>query len=460
MLKSVDILLGLTVIMLALSMVVTVLTQFIIDLFNTRGRHLLHGLADLLQQIDPGIERNTATQITSSILTHPVIRSTMGRYGTTIHREEFTKLLMDIAAEAIPGNSSGKLDSMVTDRLKTTLKDNGIPNPLQTVDNVRSLALQLELSNPELANNTRQAVALMREANSKLVNKINGWFDQTIDRVADRFTATTRFVTVVCSFAVVGVTQLDTVALINRLSVDDELRSALVKKAYDLDAQSSAGETQGAKTASSSQPQTTSIQTAAKPPSGAPALAALSAAQPSDAGNKDKTKGESPAKTGASTQAPAEPRAPRQGASVPADPSPKQNGQALDKQPTGEAAQARWAALTDNDTKNIKQLLQLELITIPKDVDTWMCNWKTINLFGVFLSVVLLSLGAPFWYNALKELIRLRSTLAGKDDKQRLERQTTQTAAQPAAGASVGGSALLSSTSPLEPLKGERGILG
>ncbi len=48
---------------------------------------------------------------------------------------------------------------------------------------------------------------------------------------------------------------------------------------------------------------------------------------------------------------------------------------------------------------------------------------------GVLLPVFLLSLGAPFWYSALKNLLKLRGTLAGKDDSQREERQSTQQAA-------------------------------
>jgi hypothetical protein len=41
----------------------------------------------------------------------------------------------------------------------------------------------------------------------------------------------------------------------------------------------------------------------------------------------------------------------------------------------------------------------------------------------VLLSAVLLSFGAPFWYNALKNLLQLRSILAQKDDQQRSQRQ-------------------------------------
>jgi hypothetical protein len=44
----------------------------------------------------------------------------------------------------------------------------------------------------------------------------------------------------------------------------------------------------------------------------------------------------------------------------------------------------------------------------------------------VVLSILLLSLGGPFWYGALNRLLQLRSVLAQKDDAERLIRQTTQ----------------------------------
>jgi hypothetical protein len=42
------------------------------------------------------------------------------------------------------------------------------------------------------------------------------------------------------------------------------------------------------------------------------------------------------------------------------------------------------------------------------------------------LSISLLSLGAPFWYATLSNLIKLRSTMSQKDEAARAERQTTQ----------------------------------
>jgi hypothetical protein len=51
---------------------------------------------------------------------------------------------------------------------------------------------------------------------------------------------------------------------------------------------------------------------------------------------------------------------------------------------------------------------------------------------GLLLSWVLVSLGAPFWYDVLKNVMKLRSSLAQLDDKDREDRRADQT--QPPAG--------------------------
>ena len=40
------------------------------------------------------------------------------------------------------------------------------------------------------------------------------------------------------------------------------------------------------------------------------------------------------------------------------------------------------------------------------------------HLRGLILTVLLLSLGAPFWFDALKHLVSLRPTIAGKVDQE------------------------------------------
>ena len=66
------------------------------------------------------------------------------------------------------------------------------------------------------------------------------------------------------------------------------------------------------------------------------------------------------------------------------------------------------------------------LLTTARTRSQWMKRWGEINLVGVLVTSLLLSLGAPFWYNALGRLLQLRSVLAAKDDDQRNARQATK----------------------------------
>jgi hypothetical protein len=403
MLKSIDILIGLSVIMLVVSMAVTLITQAITNLLQSRGRHLRRGITDLLEQLHPGMTQAFASSIAEMVLMHPLIRVSQRQLGTVVHREELTKLLMQLAAHPEPttGNSSfrdpsspavtgslkeralealrkllresgiegpaktsgslkekilevlrkllrengiedpakekGPLREKSLEVLRKLLKENGIEDPAKTLENVRALALQLEKSNPELANNVRQNLAILHEASSQFVAKMNAGFDPIIDRVAERFTFSTRIVTFFSALLVAVALQLDTVSLVNRLAMDDTLRSALVQQALA-----------------------------------------------SQANGSQQDPGSNP----------------------------------------GAAKSKEYSAL----------LAKTGLISLPSNLGDWRTHWAEVNLSGVVISTLLLSLGAPFWYNALSNLLRLRSVLAKKDDEQRSERQSFQAPVNTPAG--------------------------
>src|SRR5215471_5098931 len=83
--------------MLALSMAVTMMTQFVTTALNSRGRHLRRGLADLLGQLDPRLRGKIATDVATAVLSHPLVSNTFGSLGSVVHRDEFIKLLMQLA---------------------------------------------------------------------------------------------------------------------------------------------------------------------------------------------------------------------------------------------------------------------------------------------------------------------------------------------------------------------------
>lgn len=101
--RSLDVLIGLAVIMLALGMAVTLITQFVTTVLNTRGRNLRRGLAGLLAQLDPKLTGDVARTVAKAVLTHPLVSTATGRLGTVVHREEFMKLLLaQVTAPATP----------------------------------------------------------------------------------------------------------------------------------------------------------------------------------------------------------------------------------------------------------------------------------------------------------------------------------------------------------------------
>lgn len=350
MLKSIDVLIGLVVVLLALSMAVTVITQTITTIVNSRGRHLRRGLIDLLHQIDPALAAgDLSAKIATHILEHPLVSASTlpfaagsgwrrlfggARLGNVIHREEFTKMVIGLAS----GDST--LDAAARDTLTQALSRNGISDPDTTLRAVRAIALQLEKSAPELSNAARQTAATLHAADSDFLAKIHAWFDQTMDRTSQRFTASTRVITFAGAFIVAFGLQVDTPLVFNRLQADDAFREALVKQAQQIDPQ--------------------------KP---------------------------------------------------------------------------------DEFDKNYRAMLsEAGVIKLPSVTDWGKCslssNGVDLSCFagrtfgGMLLTALLLSLGAPFWYSALGNLLQLRSLLAAKDDAQRKERQTETPPAGAAAPAS------------------------
>jgi hypothetical protein len=344
MLKTLDVLIGATTVVLLFSMAVTVITQAATNLFQRRGRHLKAGLADLLQQL--GIPtRQSAEDIADHVLRHPMISDGKGNLGTVVKREEFVDLLLNFAS----GEGISTLSEESKNTLLAVIQRNGIADPGAALKNIRALELQLEASDPQLATHVRQGLAIVHGAGSDLVAKIYGWYDHTIDRVSQRFTKYTHWVTIGISAVVVLTVQLDIIAVMDRLSIDDQFRNTVV----DISAKQYAGNT--------GTPQT--------------------------------------------------------------------------------------------DVRPYYDLLsKTGLLTLPTSAG-WTTQLKeTRKIPGMVLSVLLLSLGAPFWYSVLKDLLQLRSSAAQKDEAQRGQRDSGQ-----AAGTSTGSSD--PTTAAPAWLVGERGDL-
>jgi hypothetical protein len=235
---------------------------------------------------------------------------------------------MALAGESTGIDDAATLEKAAKDALVAALKNNGVSDPAAALRNIRTVAMQLERTAPELSHPARQAAAFLLVGENDLVAKVNGWFDQTMDRVSQRFTASTRVITFVGAFAVAFALQVDTPMLFNRLSADDVLRNKFVEGAQNLPA----------------------------PPTG------------------------------------------------------------------GGTAQTT----SDFDNKYRDFLAETGIISLPSGKNYFSGFEIPSKLIGMLITALLLSLGAPFWYGALNNLLQLRSVLAAKDDAQRNERQGDQ----------------------------------
>lgn len=367
MLKSIDILIGLSLVMLFVSMAVTLVTQALLSIRQTRGRHLLRGLADLVGHIDSALAGKHAEEIAKLILTSPLINGgkvgMWTRYGDVIHREELTRMLFSLATDEGKTTINTSSQESALAMLRKALEANGIADPEKTLEKVRMAGLRLEQSNPELASDVRQQIAFLQEASSQFLAKINHRFDQTIDRVSERFTFSARIWTLLAAALVAVILQLDAVALINRLAMDDAMRSAFVQQA----------------TSGVSQP-------AVSPTVGPASEVPKPSVKPID--------------------------------------SPSATGKKIPLETSGQV-------IADWEEKKSQQyylafLAKQGVITPPGTPQQWLDNWQHVNIPGVILTILLLSMGAPFWYSMLSKLLQLRSPLAAKDDVQRTVRQTLQ----------------------------------
>ncbi len=390
MLQALDVLIGFTLVMLILSMAVTMITQYISGtLFNMRGTALRQGIGRLLALMDEGLKLGDAQRITDHILRNPLIGGArLLRPGhdlaTVVHREELTRLILDFAIpddaekaaaqdvsgqHSLLGRARRALDFILTrghperavarrrerkaklrEALNTSLENNGIrgvKNAKATLTKVRTELIKLERTRPELSNSARLNMALLKHADSEYLSKFNSWFDQSVDRVSNLFTQRVWIVTAFVSLFLAFAIQLDSIDLMNRLSVNDELRNQLVAAALE---------------------------------------------EP-ESRNPERLK-------------------------------------------AGETPRTREQLIARINEAGYADLDRMGLVSLPDSPSAWLARWQAPTngapdrrmpmLIGILLTAAMLSLGGPFWYASLANLLKLRSVVARKEEVQREERQTTQ----------------------------------
>jgi hypothetical protein len=437
-----DVMIGFVFTMLVLSLAVTAMVQAVpVYLRNLKGAALQQGLIDLIVRIshDPATRTQIVGQgreLLGHLLRDPLLtpqrtgvmawlyaafwppyqRPPISRpRASVMHREEFVRLLLDFAGtDDRPDDLPGLAIARKQARLLIGVDHPAKPGE-QSADNraearallerVRSRIANLEGLHPDWSSSKRADQAMLEillfGPTQPFMSRLVGWYDQTIDRVEAAFTARVRNWTTAISFLLVLVLQLDSFNLLARLNADPVLREKVVESALTAMANDSVN--------------------------------------PAKLGGNDNTNSDTATTTGADQNVPAATTGDAQ-----ADkkrPTPSQNSQAI---ACANRALVKIEGKKDNeinftmsryaDCMGMSQATELRLVEWPKNFNDWLKKWREpetsplLRVLGMLLSLGLLSLGAPFWYEVLSNLIKLRSTIARKDEKARTERQTTQVA--------------------------------
>jgi hypothetical protein len=406
MLVYLDTLIGFSIVMLLISLLITILTQMVSALVNHRGSNLRWGLKTLFEHIDPGLYPRlaaNANRLAHEVLKHslisdswfsdlkavrwlldiPVLKQILGRFqlASAIRPTELTNILRQIAASpAQPGvlKDLAAADWAALQAEITALS--GAPNP--AADREMTQAAGVAASAVK-AIAGQAATPLLPDSVSAIrgtAGKLEAWFGSMMDRVAQKFTTYMRLWTVLFASAFAIATGLNSISLLSELYSDSALRGALAGAGQQA-AGAAGAVLQNAK---------------------APALTAALQQALQDA------------KVTGAPQLPGVVWTTAEGvqwiqANVPAE----QRAAVLSRFDANSAAALKVLQ------ESARNAAKTTAIASQAGFDILQCRWPAKPdaryLLGVLITAALLSLGAPFWFNALKSLANLRPILASKE---------------------------------------------
>lgn len=477
-LQHLDTVIALAVVMLGVSLLITVLTQFISSVLGSRGTNLRWAVTALIRTVHPQFEKQ-ATDIANKVLMHQIISDSSlpaffgkipmlrrWRLASAIRVEELIGIMEKLsdttapAAGIAPSSEQAMTQIVQAARLSLGPEIQAVSDQVsKVVDKIKTPAAN-PAPVPGAGAITIQVDKLLEKipslAESILKSDdIKSWFNSAMDRAAQRFALHMRLWTVIFAVVIAFALHLDTFRFLAQLSSDSELRASLV-------AGSDAMQKAAAQIIATGSKGITSERTAAK--GGQPSLTKHVPDVYAFAMKKviDKNSEEASRPVANETGLAKKTRE-NLAARLKALPLPKafrSRDDAVEWLKTNMKGDDRVdnlvsdyhvtvdSLLTTEEDKlldratNVRGILETAKFQLipdpyhkwdlapwwPAEIQSWhdssLWRWTNLHFWGVFFSAALLSLGAPFWFNALKTLSSLRPILASKQDKEQKQTAT------------------------------------
>ncbi len=441
MLDSLDTLIAFVLIMLVVSLLITIGVQVVAAVLNLRGLNLLNGLGNTFRIMAPDLVQDTS-ELARAILKGRVVSDSflpnwgifkLWRHATAIRPDEVFDGVHRIAiAKKAPddenlrqtaqsilvalGVDRGVLQATARQILSAQLSVSNvaanIKEVLDQIPDVRARQKVEGLANAAISKAGAIEAETIAAAEKGLVTaaasidtayrKFNYWTEICEERVQQWFTMHTRIITVVFAFVFAFWLQLDTVDIFKLVSSDKAVRDKLVAQAGAVEAQ----------TANMLADSSAMLQKAVKSwgeKQTDPALRdALNKIDIQSTDTRDVVHGKvtSALKTDALKGK-----------------TPVDNFDSI----VNDTVTKRLDKKAGDFSQVKADFEKTGFDLFPKtNRYRWGSHWSDgfgRHLTGMLFSVALLSLGAPFWYNALKNLTSLRSAVAQNISKEQEQEQ-------------------------------------
>jgi len=225
MLQHLDTAIGFSVVMLLLSLLLTTLVQIVITFSGLRGSNLYWGIHKLLRQVDSNLGGH-AKEIADVVLKHPAVTHLGRLRGIAIRREELLRILTEMgdrqsaAAQGLKPEAQTALSALVQKVVPGATE--------QEIARVQSVASALGNLMPAQTRAVRETVDRMLRETNKLSAEVNAWFDTFMDRTSERFKYYTRWITAILGFALALSFQIDSLDILRQFQRNPQLRAAFV----------------------------------------------------------------------------------------------------------------------------------------------------------------------------------------------------------------------------------------
>lgn len=368
----IDIAIGLIFIYLLLSLICSAANEVIERYSRKRAKDLERGVSEMLR--DP--------ELVESLYTHPLIYSLFSKpyqaggknLPSYIPARNFALALMDIIKPGGETAASGAAGATGA----------GLQVLQANVGNLRdALATNVTL-NKDVKKALLTFVDAGQDDPGKVRENIEAWFDSSMDRVSGWYKRRSQLIILVVGLVLTILLNVDTLAIVRTLSTDKAMRDSLVAAAQEY---------------------------AKNNPTPTPAPASTPSASPSASPRGQRSPSPSPRSAANASPAVSPASSPRAPATAAASPSPSPSSSPTPAYQTPESR-------IQQNLAEIKKLgLPIGWTRAEGDPRSVNISWEgwLLRIIGWLVTVLALSLGAPFWFDMLNKFIVVRGTVKPKE---------------------------------------------